>query len=171
MKALLMASMLPLLAQACSRPAERTDIGSPQNKAVANPEPIEHAARRQLPAIDPRSTQAALDQVNAFVSLLNQGKFGEAYMLLGPGAQPRSDFDTRFTRFSDLRVSAGTAGDQEGAAGSIFLSVPLTVSGVVDGVRTSRSATAVLRRVNDVPGSTEAQRHWHIERLDWQKAP
>jgi hypothetical protein len=21
--------------------------------------------------------------------------------------------------------------------------------------------------VNDVPGSTEAQRHWHIERIDW----
>jgi hypothetical protein len=25
----------------------------------------------------------------------------------------------------------------------------------------------VLRRVNDVPGSTEAQRRWHIERIDW----
>jgi hypothetical protein len=24
----------------------------------------------------------------------------------------------------------------------------------------------ILRRVNDVPGSTEAQRRWHIERID-----
>jgi hypothetical protein len=45
--------------------------------------------------------------------------------------------------------------------------VPLTVSGVLDGTRVSRQATAILRRVNDVPGSTEAQRHWHIERIDW----
>jgi hypothetical protein len=34
----------------------------------------------------------------------------------------------------------------------------------------SRSGKAILRRVNDVPGSTEAQRHWHIERIDWGSA-
>ena len=28
----------------------------------------------------------------------------------------------------------------------------------------------ILRRVNDVPGSTEAQRHWHIERIDSYRA-
>jgi hypothetical protein len=26
----------------------------------------------------------------------------------------------------------------------------------------------ILRRVNDVPGSTEPQRRWHIERIDWK---
>ena len=26
----------------------------------------------------------------------------------------------------------------------------------------------ILRRVNDVPGSTEAQRRWHIERIEWK---
>ena len=31
-----------------------------------------------------------------------------------------------------------------------------------------RHATAVVRRVNDVPGSTEEQRRWHIERIDWE---
>jgi hypothetical protein len=28
------------------------------------------------------------------------------------------------------------------------------------------SATITMRRVNDVPGSTEAQRRWHIERFE-----
>jgi hypothetical protein len=62
----------------------------------------------------------------------------------------------------------GTAGDQESAAGSIYLSVPLTVSGDIDGKRVDQSATAIMRRVNDVSGSTEAQRRWHIERIDWK---
>jgi hypothetical protein len=120
--------------------------------------------------IDPKSTEAALDMVRSFVDLLNRSKFDEAYMLLGPDAPPRGNFDRQFSRYSDLKVSVGSAGDQEGAAGSIYLSVPLTVTGALNGDRTSRSATAILRRVNDVPGSTEAQRHWHIERIDWGSA-
>jgi hypothetical protein len=35
--------------------------------------------------------------------------------------------------------------------------------------RSKRSAAnVILRRVNDVPGSTEAQRRWHIERVEWK---
>lgn len=124
----------------------------------------------KTPTVDPKSTKAAEELVASFVELLNSGKFNDAYMLLGPNAPPRSDFDRHFSHYSDLKVSSGAAGDQEGAAGSIYLSVPLTVSGVLDGKRASRSASAVLRRVNDVPGSTEAQRHWHIERIDWGSA-
>ena len=33
-----------------------------------------------------------------------------------------------------------------------------------------RPADIILRRVNDVPGSTEAQRRWHIEQIEWKKA-
>jgi hypothetical protein len=119
------------------------------------------------PAIDPKSTEAAEQLVRGFVRLLNEEKFDGAYMLLGPNAQPRADFDRDFARLSYLKVTQGQAGDQEGAAGSIYLSVPLTITGMGGGRRVDRSAKAVLRRVNDVPGSTEAQRHWHIERIDW----
>jgi hypothetical protein len=90
-------------------------------------------------------------------------------MLLGPNAPPRKSFDAEFSRMRDLRVTTGRAGDQDGAAGSSYVSVPLTITGVIGDKRVSRSAKAVLRRVNDVPGSTEAQRHWHIERIDWER--
>lgn len=123
----------------------------------------------EAPAIDPKSSEAAEQVVRAFVALLNKGDFKGAWMLLGAGAPPRSEFDQPFAAYKHLNVSAGRPGDQEGAAGSIYLSVPLTVSGEVNGKQVRRSATAVLRRVNDVPGSTEAQRHWHLERLDWDK--
>jgi hypothetical protein len=136
--------------------------------AVSNaPAPAPAAAKE---TVDPKSSEAALKLVRDFVDLLNRGKFDEAYRLLGPAAPPRSDFDRHFSQFSDLKVSVGDAGDQEGAAGSIYLSVPITISGVSKAQHVNRSATVMLRRVNDVPGSTEAQRHWHIERVDWEDA-
>jgi hypothetical protein len=119
------------------------------------------------PTVDPKGAEAAAALVSGFADLLNAGKFNDAYMLLGPNAPPRADFDRQFSRYSHLKVTVGKPGDQEGAAGSIYLSVPLTVSGDLDGKHSTRSATAIMRRVNDVPGSTEAQRRWHIERIDW----
>jgi len=137
------------------------------NSRAPAPQAAAPRATATAPAIDPKSIKAAEELVASFVELLNSGRFNDAYMLLGPNAPPRSDFDRRFSRYSKLKVTNGNAGDQEGAAGSIYVSVPLTVSGLLDGKRESSSATAILRRVNDVPGSTEAQRHWHIERIDW----
>ena len=122
------------------------------------------------PTVDPKSPEAAELLAASFASLLNQGKLAEAYMLLGPGAPPRSEFDAHFSAYSHLKVETGKAGPPEGAAGSIYIEVPLTISGTENGKRVDRSASAVLRRVNDVPGSTEQQRHWHIERIDWKDA-
>jgi hypothetical protein len=121
------------------------------------------------PTVDPKSNAAAEELARSFAHLLETGKAGEAYMLLGPSAPPREKFDADFERIRNLRVSVGDAGDQEGAAGSIYASVPLTITGTLEGRQVNRSAKAVLRRVNDVPGSTQAQRHWHIERIDWDR--
>jgi hypothetical protein len=114
------------------------------------------------PTLDPKSTQAAEELVRGLVRLINSGKSNEAYMLLGPRAVSQTEFDRDLAGYT--HVTQGVAGDQEGAAGSIYVSIPLSFSG--PGGR-KRDATAVLRRVNDVPGSTEAQRRWHIERIDW----
>jgi hypothetical protein len=135
------------------------------NTEAPTPEPT-----TKEPIVDPKSTEAAIELVQSFVGLLNQRKFDEAYMLLGPNAPPRTEFDRAWTRTRTLHVAIGKPGDHEGAAGSIYLSVPLTVSVRADGKDVSRSPTAILRRVNDVPGSTEAQRHWHIERIDWGRS-
>lgn len=128
------------------------------------------ARPRSKPTVDPKSSEAAVEVVRGFADLLNQRKFEEAYMLLGPGAAPPREFHKDWERFDKLTVGVGAAGDQEGAAGSIYVSVPLNVAAVAGGKNIQRSATAILRRVNDVPGSTEAQRHWHIERIDWKDA-
>jgi len=163
------------LLAACSKPSEqRTQpppgAPSPPLAPIAPKAPPLPPQPRPAPrpTIDPKSNAAAEELVRGFVRLINAGRLNDAYMLLRPNAPPRADFDGEFAGYSHLHATLGAAGDQEGAAGSIYLSVPLTVSGDKNGKHVERSATAIVRRVNDVPGSTEAQRHWHIEWIDWK---
>lgn len=53
-------------------------------------------------------------------------------------------------------------GDMEGAAGSLYYEAPLVVD--FGNGRPSKRGTIVLRRVNDVPGASEEQLNWRIER-------
>jgi hypothetical protein len=52
-------------------------------------------------------------------------------------------------------------GDPRGAAGSVYVEVPMrvTASGA------ARAGTVTLRRVNDVPGSSPSERHWRIAKI------
>jgi hypothetical protein len=156
---------LILLTPACSRAhQERTGL---RERNFSQPRAVPVAAARQ-PTVDPKSSEAAEDLVRGFAALVNSGHQDDAYMLLGPGAAPRKSFETDLRPLREVHVTVHHAGDPEGTAGSIYMSVPLTLSGTQEGRPVHRSGKAVLRRVNDVPGSTEAQRHWHIERIDWE---
>lgn len=53
-------------------------------------------------------------------------------------------------------------GDIAGAAGSLYYEAPIVID-FADG-RPSKRGTIVLRRVNDVPGASEEQLNWRIER-------
>ena len=66
-----------------------------------------------------------------------------------------------------MHLEIGDLGPAEGAAGSIFTNMPVRFYGDLnkDG-SASLKGNVVLRRVNDVPGSTAAQRRWHIERIE-----
>lgn len=59
------------------------------------------------------------------------------------------------------KVAVGR-GDSGAAAGSLYYEVPVTID-FQDG-RESRRGTIVLRRANDVPGASELQLVWRIER-------
>jgi len=53
-------------------------------------------------------------------------------------------------------------GDSEGAAGTLYYEAPVVID-FGDG-RASKRGTIVLSRVNDVPGASEEQLNWRIER-------
>ena len=61
----------------------------------------------------------------------------------------------------------GAPGAIEGAAGSLYVTVPVQIyARQKSGEELHQLGKATLRRVNDVPGSTAAQRAWHIYRID-----
>ena len=73
------------------------------------------------------------------------------------GLGPRH-FAARWDRLRHPLVSVG-AGAQDGAAGSLYYSAPVTIS---DGSR-QITGTVTIRRANDVPGASPEQLRWHAE--------
>ena len=67
-------------------------------------------------------------------------------------------FAARWDTLRRPRVTVGV-GEQEGAAGSIYYTAPVTI---VDGQRRI-AGVVTLRRVNDVPGATAEQLRWHLD--------
>lgn len=69
-----------------------------------------------------------------------------------------SAFAAKWAALKSPVVTVGK-GQQEGGAGSLYYTAPVTI---VDGQRTVRGEVT-MRRVNDVDGATPEQLRWHIE--------
>ena len=138
--------------------------------AVNNPPPEAPAPKTEasLPEpkgpIDPKSIEAAGQVVQHYGALIEQKRFAEAAGLWGdPSAA--ADF-AKEIEHTQVHLEIGALGETEGAAGSIYTNDPV----VFYGKDFRRPANIILRRVNDVPGSSDAQRRWHIERIEWDKS-
>jgi len=118
-------------------------------------------------AIDPKSAQGAAQVAQGYGALIEQRRFDEAAKLWSnPGDAARV---LTYLQAYEYHLEVGAPGTSEGAAGSIFVTVPVVFYGkMVAGEAFRRPAKIILRRANDVPGSTEDQRRWHIERVDLQ---
>jgi hypothetical protein len=160
----------------CNRPAQQqADLQQPTNAMSVN-QPAKNAAasaddrtplNEPKGAIDPKSAEAAGQVVQNYGALIEQNRWTEANALWGDTGQA-AKFRADFAQLADLHLEIGNLGEPEGAAGSIYVSMPVIFYGdTKSGQPFRRSADVTLRRVNDVPGSTEAQRRWHIERIDW----
>jgi hypothetical protein len=113
--------------------------------------------------IDPKSVEAAGQVVQHYGALVEQNRFDEAAKLWG-NAEPAAAFAKVLRPSTHLEI--GDLGETEGAAGSIYTTIPVVFYS--DTFR--RPANVILRRVNDMPGSTAEQRRWHIERIEWKAA-
>ncbi|MEA3050784.1 MAG: hypothetical protein QOG84_2620 [Sphingomonadales bacterium] len=114
------------------------------------------------PPVAAESAEAAAQVVQAYFALLEKGRSPEAARLWEDGGKA-SAFAADLRRYSAYRAETAAPGEMEGAAGSSFVAIPVRLDGrLKDGAPFRRRLEAMLRRVNDVPGSTEAQRHWRI---------
>jgi hypothetical protein len=86
------------------------------------------------------------------------GQFGTASELSAQG------FARQWEPYRTLAVEVGK-GESDGAAGSLYYEVSVSISGTrQDGQPYRLSGIVTLRRVNDVDGATPEQLRWHIER-------
>ena len=106
-----------------------------------------------------------------YASLLEQGHIADTRRLWTEGSDA-SVVEAQLGEFERIKVEIGDPGQMEGAAGSSYIDVPLQLTGrTKSGEAAALAGTATLRRVNDVPGSTELQRRWHIYRVELQPRP
>lgn len=117
--------------------------------------------------VDPGGIQAATDVVLRYYEAINARDFATAYSQWGgDGAASGKSFDAFRSGFAHTRsttVTPGPAGQIEGAAGSLYVTVPVTVDAVLDdGTRQRFKGEYSLRRVNGVDGATAEQLRWKL---------
>jgi hypothetical protein len=159
----------PVLPQPSAPPGVANDTAAATPPAPGTPGGLPDD-RTPLPEpkgpIDPKSAEAAGQVVQHYRALIEQGRWTESWKLWS-NPDSAKQFDRNWRDDSEVHMEIGKPGDTEGAAGSIYTTVPVIFYGKTRaGASFRRGADIVLRRVNDVPGSTEAQRRWHIERIE-----
>jgi len=139
-----------LAAKPVEPPAPGTPGGLPDNRTPVSEAPFSAT-----------SAQGAADVVQTYYALLESGRTAEAGRLRGDGRPPD------LSGYSEYHAQVGAPGGIEGAAGSLYVEVPVVIYGrLKTGAEVHETGKAILRRVNDVPGSTAVQRRWRIERIE-----
>ncbi|TWI09512.1 hypothetical protein [Aerolutibacter ruishenii] len=116
-------------------------------------------------ATEPGPTEA-VGLVRDYYAAINRGDFARAYALWSDGGrasgQSPQDFAAGFTDTVGVSVQIGTPGAVEGAAGSRYVQVPVTlVARQRDGSERAFAGSFTLRRAV-IDGATDEQRAWRI---------
>jgi len=120
------------------------------------------------------TAQGAANVIRHYYADLDRGDFRAAYERWGNGGedshQSFADFKRGFAETASTSVEIDGRGEGGGAAGSVYIDVPVTVHArLKDGTAQTFTGHYTLRRVNDVPGSTQAQRRWHLYSAELKK--
>jgi hypothetical protein len=119
--------------------------------------PREAAAKHETP----------IALVHDYYAAIAARDYGRAYRLWADegraSGKSLAAFAGGFAETATVEVEPGAPSEPEGAAGSTYVTVPVTVRATTrDGGRQRFEGEYVLRRVNGVPGATESQLDWRI---------
>jgi hypothetical protein len=151
-------------------PAAASDTGGTRPASAAPASPASPAspaagtssgsARRAAPPSD----SAVANVIQRYYAAINARRFDDAYALWRDGAnsQSRAEFAAGYANTERVQVTIGDRITIEGAAGSQYATVPVSVDAVLrDGRRQHFEGTYTLRR-SMVDGATAEQRRWGI---------
>ncbi len=108
----------------------------------------------------------ALDVLKSYFIAIDEHRFHDAYIMWSDNGTASGLSFEEFARGYDHTRSAtfviGRPGRMEGAAGSRYVDVPVTIDALTtEGKRQHFTGSIVLRRVV-VPGADTAERRWHL---------
>jgi hypothetical protein len=111
--------------------------------------------------------QQAVQVIRNYYNAITRRDYQQAYSAWdreGAASQKSfRQFKQSFANTKSTAVEVGEPGQLDGTAGSSYIKIPITVTAVAtNGTRQRFSGSYILRRVNDVPGSTLEQRRWHL---------
>ncbi|WP_371181548.1 hypothetical protein [Xanthomonas sacchari] len=125
------------------------------------------------PAAD--SPQAAADVVRRYYAAINARDYATAWQQWGEDGRPGQSyaaFKAGFAQTRAVKATIGALGRSDGAAGSVYQPVPVTVEATLaDGTRQRFRGDYVLRRVNGVDGASAAQLRWRIDSAQLKDVP
>ena len=162
--------VLTLFAAACQQtpevPANLVEPEVPLPLAPVSTEPVSRPAPTEpVPevAIDPKSPTAAVKVVETYFAALIERRYSDAYRLFPASGMSEAEFAASYAKYRTFAAAVGTPGTTEGGAGSIYIEIPVVVTGMLQtGTPFRLEGPVALRRVNDVDGATAAQLRWHI---------
>ena len=169
--------MLLTLASCQQQPADSGTPHADGTRTVATAEPVspptpsaETTQPSPLSEEERKGEKGAREVLLAWASALERKDFGAARAQFADGGarsgMSEGEYAASFADYLTTDVAL-PPGRLEGAAGSLYYEVPVTISGVLKGgIPYTLQGPVVLRRVNDVPGATPEQLRWHIESAD-----
>ncbi len=162
---LLAISITACNASAKSQPpaANTPSVASPSSASSPTPPPVSPTQS----AVDAKPGQEAVQVIRNYYSAISRRDYKQAYSAWerngAASQQSFKQFMQGFANTASVVVEVGEPGRLDGAAGSSYIEIPVTVTAVTkNGTRQRFRGSYVLRRVNNVPGSTLEQRRWHL---------
>lgn len=125
--------------------------------------------------IGPSSAQRAGQVLQTYFAHLSERQYQPAWALWRDGGRASGldaeAFARSFAGYDSLAAEIGAPAAVEAAAGSLYVRIPVQVYGrLKDGTVVRKLGQATLRRANDVPGATAAERAWRIQSIEYGPA-
>ncbi len=109
--------------------------------------------------------QQAVQVIRDYYSAIARGDYKQAYSTwYGDGTASKQSFQQFKQGFANTKsttVKVGEPSRIDGAAGSSYIEIPVTVTAITkNGTQQRFRGSYVLRRINNVPGSNPNQQQW-----------
>ena len=135
---------------------------------------LDEAAATEAGCTPAGGVEAAADVIRRYYSAVSARDYATAYALWNDGGKASGQsfdaFARGFRETRTARATLGAPGRIEGAAGSRYVRLPVTVDATLrDGTRQRFTGRYTLRRAAPVPGATAEDRRWHIEDASLRK--